>query len=191
MSAAGGRQVHVERERALRRGRWRTTARRWRGPACAAPAHRADGAASRPGRRRCPSRLPTVSGTCTAPCFDVLRTGCDHPIGEHIEREAAGSARGDRDIHGVAGFIVGLVERDLQEVGRVGARLRVEAGVESERGERAVRLGRRHFQPITAPFHRQRNPRRLVGGGIERAVGDALGALDRLEFPLPFWRYHW
>ena len=37
-------------------GRSRTIARRWRGPACAAPARRADGARSPPHRRRCPSR---------------------------------------------------------------------------------------------------------------------------------------
>ena len=68
-----------------------------------------------------------------------------------------------------------LVERDLEHVGRVGARVGVPAGVEADRGHRAVAIAGRDFEPIAAPLHRQRDARRLVGGDVERAVGDALG----------------
>ena len=116
--------------------------------------------------------------------FHVLRLAGDKTVGENVEREAAGRARGHRDVHGIAGFVVGLVERDFQKIRRVGVRLGIEAGIKAERRDRTVGLAGRHFESIAAPFHRQRHTRRLVGGDIHRAVGDTLGTLDRLVFPL-------
>ena len=52
----------------------------------------------------------------------ILRLALHQPVGEHIERETAGAARGHRDIHGVPGRVARLVERDLEKVGRIRAR---------------------------------------------------------------------
>ncbi len=177
------RQLHVERQRAAPCGRSRTTARRWRGPACAAPARRADGARSRPHRRRCPSRVPTGTLMRAVPGCHLLGDRAEQPVADDVERDAAGGARGDRDRHRLARLVLRLVERDLQHVGRVGAGFGVPAGVEADRGHRPVRRPARDFEPIAAPLHRHRDAARLVGRDIELAVGDAARELDRLVAP--------
>ena len=50
----------------------------------------------------------------------VLRLAGDETIGEDVDREPAGGARGHRHIHRLARLVVGLVERDFQQVRRVG-----------------------------------------------------------------------
>ena len=107
----------------------------------------------------------------------------DQPVADHVERDLAGGARGDRDGHGLARRVFRLVERDLEQVRRVGARLGVPAGVEADRGHGPVALAGRDFQPIAAPLHRHRDARRLVGGDVDLAVGDAPRRLHRLEVP--------
>ena len=113
----------------------------------------------------------------------VLRHGVNEPVADHVERDLAGGARGHRDRHALARHVFGLVERDLEQVRRVGARLGVPAGVEGDRGHRPVAVAGRHFEPIAAPLHRHRDARRLVGGDVDLAVGDAPRRLHRLEVP--------
>ena len=113
----------------------------------------------------------------------VGRLRRQQPVADDIERQPAGRARGHRDRHRVARRVVGLVERDFEHVGRVGVGLDIEAGVERDRCQRTVRVGGRDFEPVAAEVHRQRNARRLVERRIDRAVGDALGGLDRLVIP--------
>ena len=114
---------------------------------------------------------------------DILRLASNQPVGEHVEREFPGGCCRHRDIHRVAAGVTRFVERDFEKVRRLGAGLGVEPRVEAQRRHRAI-ASLRHFETIAAPLHRQRQPRRLGGGGVERAVGDALGALDRLELPI-------
>ena len=109
--------------------------------------------------------------------------GGDQTVGDDVEHHLAGGTRGHRDHHGVAGAVFRLVERGFQEVRRVGARRRIEAGIESEHGGRGGPVRARHFQTAAAPGHRHRNATGPVGGDIDGAVGDALGLLDRLVVP--------
>ena len=77
-----------------------------------------------------------------------------------------------------------LVDRGLQQVRRVGAAVGIPADVELHRGDRAVGIVRLDVEPIAAGLRGQRNPRRLVGGDGDVAVGDARGRLDRLVLPV-------
>ena len=95
--------------------------------------------------------------------LDVLRLAGDEPIGEDIHRQPARGPCGHRDVHRLARLVVRLVERDFKQIGRVRRRIRIEARIESDRRDGAVRFAGRDFQAIAAPFHRQRQPRRLVG----------------------------
>ena len=92
--------------------------------------------------------------------------------------------RAYRYIHRLAGLVVGLVERDFQEIRRVGIRLRIESGIEAERGYRTIRLARRNLQTIASPFDGQGHTPRLVGRQIHCAAGNSLSSFNRLEFPL-------
>ena len=140
-----GRQAHVDREACAPCGRPRTTARRSRGRACGSRARRADGAASPPHRRPCPSPCRPSAGCCAVPACHVDGLGRQQLVADHVERDLAGGARRDRNRHRVAGLIFGLVERDLEQVRRVGRRVRIEAGIEGDRGLRNARVlaGRR------------------------------------------------
>ena len=103
--------------------------------------------------------------------IDGLRR--QQPVAEHVDGELAGRARVDRHHHGVAGVIFRLVDRGLQKVRRVGAAVGIPADVELHRGDRAVGLGRLDVEAIAAGLRRQRDPRRLVGGDRQVAIGDA------------------
>ena len=48
-----------------------------------------------------------------------------------------------------------LVEGDFEHVGRIGAGVRVPAGIEADRGDRPVRIVGRHVEAIAAIFHWQ------------------------------------
>ena len=56
----------------------------------------------------------------------ILRLTGDQTIGENVDREPPGRARGYRYIHRLAGLVVGFVERNFQKIRRVGIRLRIE-----------------------------------------------------------------
>jgi hypothetical protein len=47
----------------------------------------------------------------------LLADGGDETVGDDVEHQLAGGPRGDRDHHGVAGAVFGLVERGFQEIG--------------------------------------------------------------------------
>ena len=161
----------------------------------AEPLH-ADGAAGhalRAGVERTPqgrddvsARAPVLADRNLQPRgarLHVLGHGRQQPLADHAQRDLAGGARRDRDRHAVAGRVFRLVEGDLEHVGRVGGRFGVPAGVEADRGDRAVALAGRDLQPVAAPLHRQRDTRRRAGGRIDLAVGDAPRRLHRLEVP--------
>ena len=115
----GGRQLHIERERALR------TVDREPLHADGAPRHTLRRGIERTtqGRDQIGAGAPALADGERhghRPRFDVLRDRRHQAVGEHVEREAAGGAHGHRNVHGVAGFKVVLVERDLQQIGRIG-----------------------------------------------------------------------
>ena len=176
------RQLHVERERA-------------RGAVDREPLH-ADGAArhalrlriERPAQRRdhVGAGAPILADRhrdLRGAGLHVGGRGGDQPVADDVERHLAGRARRHGDIHGVARLVLLLVERDLEHVGRVGARLGVPAGVERDRSHRTVRIVGRHFEAIAAPGDRRGNARGLVGRDIDLAVGDAPRRLHRLVVP--------
>ena len=92
--------------------------------------------------------------------------------------------RGHRDIHGVAGFVFRLVERDFEGVRRIGARFGIEAGIERDGRERAGRFAGRDFEPVAAPAHRQGETRGIAARDVKLAVGDAARGFDRLVIPV-------
>ena len=59
--------------------------------------------------------------------LDMRRGGGEELVADHGERHFAGGARGDRDGHAVARAVFRLVERDLEQVRRIGARFSVPA----------------------------------------------------------------
>ena len=75
----------------------------------------------------------------------VLRDRGDQPVADHVERNLAGGARGHGDRHAFAGHVFRLVERDFEQIRRVGARLRVPAGIEADRSQRPAAIAGRHF----------------------------------------------
>ncbi len=96
----------------------------------------------------------------------------------------AGAARGDRDRHGVARLVFRLVERDFQQVRRVGAGFGVEAGIEADRGQRRRRVAGSTLRGDSGP--------RLTGSemrpGLSAATSSVPSAtrrvdLDRLIVP--------
>ena len=62
----------------------------------------------------------------------VLRGRGQEPVADDIDRDLAGGARRHRHVHGVAGGVFGLVERDLEQVRRVGGGVGIEARVERD-----------------------------------------------------------
>ncbi len=104
-------------------------------------------------------------------------------VADNVERDLAGGARRDRNRHRLARRVFGLVERDFQQVRRVGGGIRVEAGVERHRRRRNAAVIARDIEAVAAPGHGERDAARLVGGYIDAAVGQALRALDRLVLP--------
>ena len=62
----------------------------------------------------------------------LLGDGAQELVAHDVERDAASGARGHGNRHLVAGLVLRLVERDLQHVRRIGARLGVPAGVEAD-----------------------------------------------------------
>ena len=113
----------------------------------------------------------------------ILRDRGGKPVPYHVQRDLAGGARGHGDRHVLARRVFRLIECDFEQVGRVGARLRIPAGIEIDRGRRAVAVRGRHFEAIAAPLHRNRDARRLVGGNVNLAIGDPFGRFCRLEIP--------
>ena len=113
----------------------------------------------------------------------VRRRLGDEPVADHRQRHRAGAARRHRDRHGVARLVSGLVERDLEQVRRVGRGLSIPAGIEAIGGKRALRIGAFHFEPVAAPCHRHFDMAGLVGGRVDRAVGHAPRDLYGLVLP--------
>ena len=112
-------------------------------------------------------------------------------VAEHVDGELAGRARIDRHRHGVAGLVLRLVDRGLQQVRRVGAAVGIPADVELHRGDRAVGVGRLDVEAIAAGLRRKRDARRLVGGDRRprrrrRAWSVLTGSYSQDEF----CRYH-
>ena len=87
----------------------------------------------------------------------------DEPVADHRQRDLAGAPRGDGDGHGVAGLIFRLVQRDLEQVRRVGRGFGIPAGIEADRGLGSRRVRARHFEPIAAPGDGYRDLARLAG----------------------------
>ena len=116
-------------------------------------------------------------------CLHVARSGSQQPIADHVERDLAGGARGDRDRHGVAG----ACSRACRARARAGPACRRWLRRNSRHRRRSTSPDRRlagSRRPAgSGPSHRERKMRGRVGRDIERAVGDALGGLDRLEVP--------
>ena len=86
-----------------------------------------------------PQSSPTLSGSLAVPgstCAVVVERSWS-PI--TVERDFAGGARGDRNGHAVARAVFRLVEGDLEQVGRIGARFGVPAGIEADGGLRPLR----------------------------------------------------
>ena len=178
------RQRHVERERAAPCGRSRTTARRWRGRACAAPRRRADGAASRPHRRRCPSRCRPARCSCvdarlSRRCVTVVSSRSPMTLSVTVPAVRAVTAT----VMVSPGAYSGLSSAISSRSGVSALASAYQPASKRDRGHRPVAIAGRDFEAVAAPLHRQRDARRLVGGDVERAVGDARGRLDRLVVP--------
>ena len=94
----------------------------------------------------------------------------------------AREARLDRQFGVLARCVRGLVERHGDVVGRRGARRTAPADVEGE--TRLFAVGRLHVEPLAAPAHLGLDRGGRVGADVEGAVGEALGALDRLIGPM-------
>ena len=157
------RRLHVHRERA----RLAVDAEPLHADGAAGHALRAGVERTPQGRDHIGAGAPVLADRNLQPRgarLHVLRDGRQQPLADHAERDLAGGARGDRDRHVVAGRVFRLVERDLEHVGRIGGRFGVPAGVEADRRHRAVALAGRNLEPVAAPLHRQRQPRRRAGG---------------------------
>lgn len=103
----------------------------------------------------------------------------DHQAGLTLERRAElGPQR-------VAGRVGGLVEGQVEEVGRLRGLGAAPAHLEAEARGRLRGTRGRDLQPIAAEADRRLDPARTGGREVDGAAGDAPGGLDRLERPAP------
>ena len=103
----------------------------------------------------------------------------DHQAGLTLERRA------ELGPQGVAGRVGGLVEGQVEEVGRLRGLGAAPAHLEAEARGRLRGARGRDLQPIAAEAHRRLDPARAGGLEVDGAAGDAPGGLDRLERPAP------
>ena len=153
--------------------------------------YRAAGARWPPHRRRCPSRCRPARAMRAVPGWHVLRHRVDEPVADHVERDLPAVRAVTATVMLSPARVFRLVERDLEQVRRVGAGLRIPAGVERHRGHRAVAVAGRHFEPIAAPLHRQPRcapacRRRRRAGRRRRAAWIFTGSKSQT----PSRRYH-
>src|SRR5260370_7698197 len=69
-----------------------------------------------------------------------------------------------------AGVVFGLVERCLEQIGRVGTRLRIKSGIEADRGRGGAAVRARHFEAVAPPGGRDRNAAPVARGGNQGPV---------------------
>ena len=108
----------------------------------------------------------------------------DEAVADHRDQRDAGELRGEAQVGGVAGGVAGLVERELQEVRRLGGGADGRpAGGEVDAGG-GLRLGLGdHLEAVAAPVGRCGHAGGLAGGKLQRAPADATRRGDRLERP--------
>ncbi len=103
----------------------------------------------------------------------------DHQAGLTLERRAElGPQR-------VAGRVGGLVEGQVEEVGRLRGLGAAPAHLEAEARGRLGGTRGRDLEAVAAEADRRLDPARTGGREVDGAAGDAPGGLDRLERPAP------
>ncbi len=106
--------------------------------------------------------------------LDVERLRRQQAVADDVDRQLAGVARIHGDGHRLAGEIVRLVDGGLEQIGRVGAAVRIPADIEGDGCQRTIGLGALDVEAIAAGRRRGLYARRLAGDNGEIAVGDAL-----------------
>ena len=117
-----------------------------------------------------------------AGALDLHHPHVGHAVADDGQRGGAGEARVELHRHGVAGTVARLVERHRQQVRSLGGGIAAPADIEGEAGLGRVAAVRLDVEPVVAEANRRGDARGRLSGGVELAVGDALGLLHRLIF---------
>ena len=115
-----------------------------------------------------PQSLPTGNFDLRGALLDVGGLRRQQPVADDIEREPAGAARGDRHRHGVARTGIPACRARLPAY-RAYRRWPSAYQPASNSTEVTGPFGSAvdDIEPVAAEIHRQRNARRLVGGGVD------------------------